>query len=163
MVLKHYTRPRNKYIKFTRKWSARSTFYQLNWEEILALAIETSDLELGTPAFLGALQDATTTLWKNTAKADQDDYCHDPSPGGFYRAEGTLYIRIGLPPRVVSGDRLVSSRYGLTARSLHCRHTYPMSRDWGCTSTCYRSFYVPISSMQPWGLYLHSHARPLSW
>ena len=49
---------------------------QLNREEILALAIETSDLEPGTPAFLGALQDATITLWKNTAKADQDDYVH---------------------------------------------------------------------------------------
>ena len=34
--------------------------------------------------------------------------CHDPSHGGFYMAEGALYIRIGLLPRVVSGDRLVS-------------------------------------------------------
>ena len=57
-------------------------------------------------------------------------------------AEGALYIRIGLPPRVVSGDclvvsrvRLRSSHCGLTARSLHCRRAYPMSRDWGCTST----------------------------
>ena len=84
--------------------------------------------------------------------------CHDPSHGGFYMAEGALYIRIGLPPRVVSGDCLISSRYGLTARSLHCRRAYPMSRDWGCTSTCYRSSYVPVSSMRPWGLYLRSHA-----
>ena len=91
------------------------------------------------------------------------DYCHDPSHGGFYMAEGALYIRIGLPPRVVSGDCLVSSRYGLTACSLHCRRAYPMSCDWGCTSTCCLSFYVPISSMQPWGLYLHSHVRPLPW
>ena len=51
----------------------------------------------------------------------------------------------------------------LTARSLHCRRAYPMSRDWGCTSTCCRSLYVPISSMRPWGLYLHSRVRPLSW
>ena len=50
-------------------------------------------------------------------------------------AEGALYIRIGLPPCVVSGDRLVLSRCGLTARYLHCRRAYPMSRDWGCTST----------------------------
>ena len=49
----------------------------MNREEILALAIETSDLELGALAFLGALQDATTTLWKNSAKADQDDYVHE--------------------------------------------------------------------------------------
>ena len=59
-------------------------------------------------------------------------------------AEGALYIRIGLPPRVVSGDRLVSSRCGLTARYLHCRCAYPMSHDWGCTSTYYLSSYVPI-------------------
>ena len=58
--------------------------------------------------------------------------------------EGALYIRIGLPPRVVSGDHLVSSRCGLTAHYLHCCRAYPMSRDWGCTSTSYRSSYVPI-------------------
>ena len=78
-------------------------------------------------------------------------------------AEGTLYIRIGLPPCVVSGDRLVLSRCGLTARDLHCRRAYPMSRDWGCTSTCYQSSYVPVSSMRPWGLYLCAHACPLPW
>ena len=68
--------------------------------------------------------------------------CHDPSHGGFYMAKGTLYIRIGLSPHVVSGDCLVSSRCGLTARYLHCHHAYPMSRDWGCISTSYRSLYV---------------------
>ena len=57
-------------------------------------------------------------------------------------AKGTLYIRIGLPPRVISGDRLVSSHCGLTARYLRCRRAYPMSRDWGCISTSYRSPYV---------------------
>ena len=35
-------------------------------------------------------------------------YCHDPSHGGSYMAEGAFYIRIGLPPRVVSGDCLAS-------------------------------------------------------
>ena len=94
---------------------------------------------------------------------DQLKGCHDPSHGGFYMAEGALYIRIGLPPRIVSGDHLASSRCGLTARYLHCRHAYSMSRDWGCTSTCYRSFYVPVLSMRPWGLYLYAHARPLPW
>ena len=34
--------------------------------------------------------------------------CHDPSHGGSYMAEGAFYIRIGLPPRVVSGDCLAS-------------------------------------------------------
>ena len=37
--------------------------------------------------------------------------CHDPSHGGFYMAEGASYIRIGLPPRVVSGDCLVLSLF----------------------------------------------------
>ena len=36
--------------------------------------------------------------------------CHDPSHGGSYMAEGAFYIRIGLPPRVVSGDCPASSR-----------------------------------------------------
>ena len=70
--------------------------------------------------------------------------CHDPSHGGFYMAEGAFYIRIGLPPCIVSGDRLVLSHCGLTARYLHCRHAYPMSRDWGCISTYCLSSYVPI-------------------
>ena len=70
----HYTQPRHEYIKFTHKWSARSTFYQMNHEEIMAHAVETSGLEPGALALLGALQDATTALWKNTAMADQDNY-----------------------------------------------------------------------------------------
>ena len=60
--------------------------------------------------------------------------CHGPSHGGFYMAKGTFYIRIGLPPRVVSGDHLASSRCGLIVCYLHCHRAYPMSRDWGCTS-----------------------------
>ena len=78
--------------------------------------------------------------WKHLS----EESCHDPSHGGFYMAKGAPYIRIGLPPRVVSGDRLVPSCCGLTARYLHCRRTYPMSRDWGCTSTYLLSSYVPI-------------------
>ena len=46
----------------------------MNREEILAHAIEASGLEPGALAFLGALQDATTALWKNTAEDDQGDY-----------------------------------------------------------------------------------------
>ena len=57
-------------------------------------------------------------------------------------AEGAFYIRIGLPPHVVPGDRLTSSHCGLIARYLHCRRAHPMSRDWDCTSTSYRSPYV---------------------
>ena len=39
--------------------------------------------------------------------------CHDPSHGGSYMAEGVFFIRIGLPPRVVPGDFLNLSLYGL--------------------------------------------------
>ena len=57
-------------------------------------------------------------------------------------AEGAFYIRIGLLPRVVSGGHLALSCCGLIDRHLYCRRTYLMSRDWGCTSTSYRSPYV---------------------
>ena len=68
--------------------------------------------------------------------------CHDPSHGGFYMAEGAFYIRIGLLPCVVSGDRLALSHCGLIDRYLHCRRAHPMSHDWGCTSMSYHSPYV---------------------
>ena len=60
--------------------------------------------------------------------------CHDPSHGGFYMAEGAFYIRIGLPPRVVSGDCLASSLYGLIDRYLCFLRVHvqcPMSSDLG--------------------------------
>ena len=68
--------------------------------------------------------------------------CHDPSHGGFYMAEGAFYIRIGLPPRVVSGDCLASSR--LWTDCLRCYRAHPMSRDWGCISML-----SPYLSMRP--------------
>ena len=49
-------------------------------------------------------------------------------------AEGAYYIRIGLPPRVVSGDCLASSLYGLIDRYLHFLRAHvrcPMSGDLG--------------------------------
>ena len=66
-------------------------------------------------------------------------------------------------PALSQGTASFLSHCGLTARYLHCRRAYPMSRDWGCTSMCYRSAYASISSMRPWRLYLYSHARPLPW
>ena len=39
--------------------------------------------------------------------------CHDPSHGGSYMAEGAFFIRIGLPPHVVSGDCLASSSHSM--------------------------------------------------
>ncbi|KAH9040940.1 hypothetical protein EDB85DRAFT_1886610 [Lactarius pseudohatsudake] len=70
----HYARPRCQYIKFTRKWSARNAFYHLNRDEVLKHAKETFGIEPGDPAFLGALQDATTTLWTKLSPEVQEDY-----------------------------------------------------------------------------------------
>jgi hypothetical protein len=70
----HYIRPRRQYIKFTRNWSARNAFYHLNRDEVLKLAKEVSGTEPGHPGFLGALQDATTTLWSELSPEDQEDY-----------------------------------------------------------------------------------------
>ena len=49
-------------------------------------------------------------------------------------AEGAFYIRIGLPPRVVSGDCLALSHCGLIDHHLRCLRAYvrcPMSGDLG--------------------------------
>ena len=49
-------------------------------------------------------------------------------------AKGVFYIRIGLPPRVVSGDCLALSRCGLIDCYLHCLSAHvqcPMSGDLG--------------------------------
>ncbi|KAI9433711.1 hypothetical protein H4582DRAFT_2060689 [Lactarius indigo] len=70
----HYIRPRRQYIKFTRKWSARNAFYHLHREEVLERAREDSGTEPGNPAFLGALQDATTALWNDVSPKDQREY-----------------------------------------------------------------------------------------
>ncbi|KAH9017597.1 hypothetical protein EDB84DRAFT_1276507, partial [Lactarius hengduanensis] len=70
----HYARPRRQYIKFTRKWSARNAFYHLNRDEVLKHAKETFGIKPGDPAFLGALQDATTTLWTELSPEVQEDY-----------------------------------------------------------------------------------------
>ncbi|KAI9434699.1 hypothetical protein H4582DRAFT_2060123 [Lactarius indigo] len=66
--------PQRQYIKFTRKWSARNAFYHLNRDEVLRLAKETSGTEPGSPAFIGALQDATTALWNELSIEDQEEY-----------------------------------------------------------------------------------------
>ncbi|KAF8268580.1 hypothetical protein EI94DRAFT_1800312 [Lactarius quietus] len=70
----HYNRLQRQYTKFTRKWSSRSAFYQLNRDEVLELARETSGMDPGAPGFLGALQDATTVLWNALDADDQEDY-----------------------------------------------------------------------------------------
>jgi hypothetical protein len=73
----HYIRPQRQYVKtvkFTCKWSARNAYYHLNRDDILELAKYVSGTEPGHPAFLGALQDATTTLWNELSPEAQEDY-----------------------------------------------------------------------------------------
>ena len=70
----HYVRPKRQYTKFTRKWSARNAFYHLNRDEVLELAKVVSGKKPGHRSFLGALQDATTTLWNDLSPDVQDDY-----------------------------------------------------------------------------------------
>src|ERR1700744_5863723 len=70
----HYAHPRRQYHKFTRKWSARNAFYHLHCDEVLELARTESEIEPGHPAFLGALQDATTALWERLSAEDREEY-----------------------------------------------------------------------------------------
>ncbi|KAH9003921.1 hypothetical protein EDB84DRAFT_1447703 [Lactarius hengduanensis] len=62
-------------IKFTRKWSARNAFYDLNQDEVLKHAKETRD-RTGRSCILGALQDATTTLWTELSPEVQEIIDH---------------------------------------------------------------------------------------
>jgi hypothetical protein len=70
----HYSRPHRQLIKFTRKWSARNAFYHENKAEIMQLAQKMSGGVPGSQAFLGALQDATTTLWKELPSEEQEQH-----------------------------------------------------------------------------------------
>ena len=86
-------------------------------------------------------------IMADSLKADADRVliCHDPSHGGFYMAEGVFYIRIGLPPRVVSGDCLVLSLYGLMDCYLCCLRAHvrcPMSSDLGVVLVHFTYFLI---------------------
>ncbi|KAN0131057.1 hypothetical protein V8E53_011193 [Lactarius tabidus] len=70
----HYIRPKRQYTKFTRKWSTRNAFFQLNRDEIMVLATDVSGKEPGEPGFLGALQDATTSLLDDLTPEDRQEY-----------------------------------------------------------------------------------------
>ncbi|KAH9017443.1 hypothetical protein EDB84DRAFT_1566833 [Lactarius hengduanensis] len=70
----HYSRPHRQLIKFTRKWSARNAFYHENKEDITELAKKMSGGVPGSEAFLGALQDATTSLWMTLSSEEQVPY-----------------------------------------------------------------------------------------
>ncbi|KAI9429489.1 hypothetical protein BJY52DRAFT_1232597 [Lactarius psammicola] len=69
-----YSPPERKYIKFTRKWSARNTFYHLHRDEVMLEAEQMSGARPGSQAFLGSLQDATTKIWSTLSAEDQQRY-----------------------------------------------------------------------------------------
>ena len=67
-------RPHRQLIKFTRRWSGRNVFYHENKVDITKLTQQMSGGVPGSQAFLGALQDATTSLWKKLSSEEQDQY-----------------------------------------------------------------------------------------
>ncbi|KAH8984884.1 hypothetical protein EDB86DRAFT_2833346 [Lactarius hatsudake] len=70
----HYSHPHRQLIKFTWKWSARNAFYHENKEEVMELAKKMSGGIPGSQAFLGALQDAMTSLWRELSSEGQEPY-----------------------------------------------------------------------------------------
>lgn len=70
----HYDRPYRQLIKFTRRWSARNAYYHSNKAKVTDLTQKVSRGVPGSNAFLGALQDATTTLWKKISSDEQARY-----------------------------------------------------------------------------------------
>ena len=70
----HYAHPHRQLIRFIRRWSARNVFYQENKDEIGILTGQISGGVLGSQAYLGALQDATTQLWKKLSPERQEFY-----------------------------------------------------------------------------------------
>lgn len=62
------------YIKFTRKWSARSAFFQENRDDILRQATEVSGISAGRPGYLGALQTEITSQWKKLSLDAREEF-----------------------------------------------------------------------------------------
>ncbi|KAI9429319.1 hypothetical protein BJY52DRAFT_1232631 [Lactarius psammicola] len=69
-----YSPPEWKYIKFTRKWFTRNTFYHLHRDEVMLEVEQMSGACPGSQAFLGSLQDATTKIWSTLSAEDQQRY-----------------------------------------------------------------------------------------
>ena len=70
----HYGQPHREFFKFIWRWSARNVFYQENKEEIGKLTGKISGGVPGSQAYLGALQNATTQLWKKLSTEEQEFY-----------------------------------------------------------------------------------------
>ena len=77
-------------------------------------------------------------------------------------AKGAYYIRIGLPPRVVSGDRLALSCCGLTVIFIVAAHIQclvigvVLVRIVDCLM-------FSLSYVRPWGLFSNRLSGPLTW
>ena len=70
----HYDKPHRQLLRFTQSWSARNAFYHEKKAEIMELTQQLSGGVPGSQAFLGALQDATTRLWKRLPSDEQERY-----------------------------------------------------------------------------------------
>jgi hypothetical protein len=70
----HYDHPHHQLIQFTQRWSAQNTFYHENKAEITELTQKICGGLPGSQEFLGALQDATTQLWKRLSSEEQVKY-----------------------------------------------------------------------------------------
>jgi hypothetical protein len=70
----HYTSPARQYVKFARRWSARNAYYHMCRDEVMMKTEEMSGSPPGSRAFLGCLQDATTTMWNLLPDEDQELY-----------------------------------------------------------------------------------------
>ena len=86
--------------------------------------------------------------------------CQGPSHGGSYMDEGTLHIRTGLPPHIVSGDCLVSLSPPLYAFPIVCSRMFNVRwyrvvlvRDLLCS----RFVYVPLKAILCYHVHVHLH------
>ena len=70
----HYAHPHREFFKFIRRWSARNVFYQEYKDEIGKLTGQISGGVPGSQVYLGALQNATTQLWKKLSIKEQEFY-----------------------------------------------------------------------------------------
>lgn len=70
----HYAHLHRQLIRFIQRWSARNVFYQENKDEIRILTGQISRGVPGSQAYLGALQDVTTQLWKKLSPERQEFY-----------------------------------------------------------------------------------------
>ena len=62
------------FFKFICRWSAHNVFYQENKDEIGQLTGQISGGAPGSRAYLRALQNATTQLWKKLSAEEQQSY-----------------------------------------------------------------------------------------